>query len=60
MSVIETQQIVNELYETIDTMLDKADEIANLRETLVDLQIKLDKSCELTNQIITDSCKISK
>ena len=44
MSVIETQQIVNELYETIDTILDKADEIANLRETLVDLQIKLDKS----------------
>lgn len=44
MSVIETQKIVDELCQTINTMLDKADEIANLRETLVDLQIKLDKS----------------
>ena len=44
MSVIETQQIVNELYDAIDTILDKADEIANLRETIVDLQIKLDNS----------------
>ena len=44
MSVIETQKVVDELYETIDIMLDKADEIANLRETLVDLQLKLDKT----------------
>ena len=44
MSVIETQKVVDELYETIDIILDKADEIANLRETLVDLQLKLDKT----------------
>lgn len=44
MSVIETQAVVDELYATIDIMLDKADEIANLRETLVDLQLKLDKT----------------
>ena len=44
MSLNETQKVVNELYETIDIMLNKADEIAELRETIVDLQIKLDKS----------------